>query len=72
MLIDVDVRRTTLFRIVYMFVNTEFTTIQGEVTVTSDQPGSVPQTAKVYFPNIGQPSLVSADTTVYLPAGRFV
>ena len=72
-MIEIDVTRTTLFRIIYSFVNRNPDTVTAEVTVKSDVPGSEPQTSTVYFPATGgQPQLINAGTTVYLTSGRFV
>lgn len=70
--IEVDVTRTTLFQIVYRFVNRNPDTVTAEVSVKSPL-SEEEQNPTVYFPSTGgKPAFVMAGTPVYLTSGRWL
>ena len=71
-LFDIDIARPTLFRIVYHFVNRNKPTVNGEVTITAQNPAIETQRATVYFPATdGRTAFTTANTPVYLTTGRY-
>ena len=72
-LLDIDIQRPTLFRIVFHFVNRNRPTVNGQVTLTSENPSIQEQSAIVYFPATnGRTAFATANTPVYLTTGRSV
>ena len=70
-LFDVDIREPNLFKIVYHFVNRNEPTVEGELTLTSENPTVDPQKATVYFQATdGNTAYATASSEVYLTSGR--
>ena len=59
--IDVDVRKPSLYRIVYRYVNPTDRPILADVTVTPESTSSeLPQSSRVVFASTRQPQFVTA------------
>ena len=63
-LLDVDIRKPSLYRIIYRYVNPNDQTVTGEVTVTPESASAdvTQQSSSVSFPSSRRPEFATAAT----------
>lgn len=61
-MVDVDIRKPSLYRIVYRFVNPSDHSIAAEVLAVPESSSDTPQTKPVTFPTARQPELVTVSS----------
>ena len=73
---DVDIDKPSLYRLVFKFVNPEWTSVTADVTLTPQTSTDVQQTSTVVFPPTKQPEHVTVSgagvvSTFVLNPGRW-